>query len=453
MSDKLPSIDDFYEELPSIDEIIKEEKELPSVDEFVEKEEEVTEEPPDTAPCSIEEAQDLTEIVRLINDVRKDIPKIPEIPEIKYYDEELEKLTAYVEEIKESIPEIPEQKTYDVEIEAVCGLIDKLREEVNQNAADIPEIKYYDEQISQLENRLKNLPEIRHYEDDLISIKEDILAVKASIPKFPKWVNEVNEVPDFSWIGKTFSVIDDDFIKLNDSLDFVKGRIDQEVQQLSEDIDVKRFESKTDIKELNKNLKETKENIYKELREAALKIHETKHSFKNDDRLLKKQILSKYNVLKQRVEEEVKEFNRKNNETKDLYGGYFEGLTQEIANLPEVKYYDEDIERLSGDVKNLKSLYLIVEELKEKQKAFKKEFNEVKDLQEGLLNEPNDESQSVDGTNDPLTPLDKQFPNLKSLADHYRLFISRTQQQIATIGGGGAAVSYTHLTLPTIYSV
>ncbi len=438
MSDKLPSIDDFYEELPSIDEIIKEEKELPSVDEFVEKEEEVTEELPDTAPCSIEEAQDLTEIVRLINDVRKDIPKIPEIPEIKYYDEELEKLTAYVEEIKESIPEIPEQKTYDVEIEAVCGLIDKLREEVNQNAADIPEIKYYDEQISQLENRLKNLPEIRHYEDDLISIKEDILAVKESIPKFPKWVNEVNEVPDFSWIGKTFSVIDDDFIKLNDSLDFVKGRIDQEVQQLSEDIDVKRFESKTDIKELNKNLKETKENIYKELREAALKIHETKHSFKNDDRLLKKQILSKYNVLKQRVEEEVKEFNRKNNETKDLYGGYFEGLTQEIANLPEVKYYDEDIERLSGDVKNLKSLYLIVEELKEKQKAFKKEFNEVKDLQEGLLNEPNDESQSVDGTNDPLTPLDKQFPNLKSLADHYRLFISRTQQQIATIGGGGA---------------
>ena len=77
-------------------------------------------------------------------------------------------------------------------------------------------------------------------------------------------------------------------------------------------------------------------NIYKELREAALKIHETKHSFKNDDRLLKKQILSKYNVLKQRVEEEVKEFNRKNNETKDLYGGYYEGLTQELANLPEV---------------------------------------------------------------------------------------------------------------------
>ena len=435
MSDKLPSIDDFYEELPSIDEIIKEEKELPSVDEFVEKEEE---EIPDTAPCSIEEEvepQDLTEVIRLINDVRKDIP---DIPEIKYYDEQLEQLTSYIEGIKESIPEIPEQKTYDVEIETVCNLIDELKEEVRTNAADIPEIKYYDEEIGRLTHRLNSLPEIRHYEGNLTSLKEDILAVKESIPQFPKWVNEVNEVPDFSWIGKTFGVIDSDFVKVNDGLDSIRGRIDQEIQEISENFDLKDFENKVEFEKVFNNLKETKENIYKELREAALKIHETKHSFKNDDRLLKKHILSKYNVLKQRVEEEVKEFNRKNDATKDLYGGYFEGLTQEIANLPKVKYYDEDIEKLSGDVKNLKSLYLIVDELKEKQQAFKKEFNEIKDLQEGLLNEPNDEPQSVDGNSDPLTPLDKQFPNLKSLADHYRLFISRTQQQIATIGGGGA---------------
>ena len=52
MSDKLPSIDDFYEELPSIDEIIKEEKELPSVDEFVEKEE-VIEEPTKPMPMQV----------------------------------------------------------------------------------------------------------------------------------------------------------------------------------------------------------------------------------------------------------------------------------------------------------------------------------------------------------------------------------------------------------------
>ena len=83
MTEKLPSIDEFYPELPSVDELITEEK-LPSVDEFIEPprpEEEIAdairnseEEPPDTAPCSIEEQY--TEFVRLVNDVREDIPEL-----------------------------------------------------------------------------------------------------------------------------------------------------------------------------------------------------------------------------------------------------------------------------------------------------------------------------------------------------------------------------------------
>ena len=84
MTEKLPSIDEFYPELPSVDDLITEEK-LPSVDEFIEPprpEEEIadeikkSEEPVDTAPCSIEEQY--TEFVRLVNDVREDIPEIPE---------------------------------------------------------------------------------------------------------------------------------------------------------------------------------------------------------------------------------------------------------------------------------------------------------------------------------------------------------------------------------------
>ena len=107
MSEKLPSYEDFIvdpKNLPSVDDLIIEEK-LPSVDDFIEPprpEEEIADlinadsadydfssvgagnTAIDTGPCSIEEKQDLTEIIRLISDVRKDIP---EIPEIKYYDE------------------------------------------------------------------------------------------------------------------------------------------------------------------------------------------------------------------------------------------------------------------------------------------------------------------------------------------------------------------------------
>ena len=105
----------------------------------------------DTAPCSVEEEiteeqqQDLTEIIRLINDVRKDIP---EIPEIKYYDSELES-------ILEQIKEIPEVRYYDKEIEAVCLQIDHVKEEIKE----LPEPKYYDDQVASIEDRISNLHE------------------------------------------------------------------------------------------------------------------------------------------------------------------------------------------------------------------------------------------------------------------------------------------------------
>ena len=435
MTEKLPSIDDFYEELPSVDELITEEK-LPSVDEFIEPprpEEEIAdairnseEEPPDTAPCSIEEQY--TEFVRLVNDVREDIP---EIPEIKYYDEQIAELSTTMEEIKESIPEVPEQITYDEEIAAICGLIDELKEEVRTNAADIPEIRYYDDQIERLESSLKSLPEIRHYEGDLASIRDEIVLIKESIPVFPKWVNEVNEVPDFSWIGKQFSVIDDDFIKVADNANSIRDRITEEVRQLSEDLETKRFESKTEIKELTQNFTEAKEKIYEELRTAAVGILDIKHAFKNDDRLMKKQIMSKYNLLKLNVEEQIEKFNKTNEDTKDLYAGYFESLTEEISNLPKVKYYEEDIKNVREEfAKGLDSLKVLVEDIRQKQKLAK---DEIETIQEGLLNEPPETDNE-----DPLTPTDKQFRNLKELADHYRLFINRTQQQLAVMGGGGA---------------
>ena len=105
----LPSIDEFVEsnELPSVEDAIIEE-ELPSIDDYIEQEEiveEIVEEP------EIAEDLDLTEVLRLINDVRRDIP---DVPEIKYYDEELKALAEQVSQISGSIPEV---KYYDNEVE------------------------------------------------------------------------------------------------------------------------------------------------------------------------------------------------------------------------------------------------------------------------------------------------------------------------------------------------
>lgn len=51
----------------------------------------------------------------------------------------------------------------------------------------------------------------------------------------------------------------------------------------------------------------------------------------------------------------------------------------------------------------------------------------------GLLAEPS----NVKVQKDPLTPLDQNFATLEDLQNHYKLFISRIQQQLSTLGGGG----------------
>jgi len=390
----LPSIDDFtesLEELPSVGDLV-EDKDLPSVEGYIEKEEEIEE-----AVQTIEnsdgetfaEVKDIVppwpELLRLVNDLKE---SIPEIPEIKSYDNELQELLTHIEEVKESIPEVPE---------------------------------------------------VRYYEDDIESLKENIEGVRADIPKFPKWVNEVNEVPDFSWIGKTFSVIDDDFDKVNDNLRTLKDTFNQDIDNLTETFDTKDFEKKVEIKEVKEYLQETKDKIYEELKETALKIWEHQRSFKDDDRKLKKSVLSKLNEAKQNIEKKIDESNSKYRDSNKEIKNYFNGLKEEVANLPEVKYYDKDIKKLSDKTEthtvNIADLYKIVEEIKGQQVELNEWTAKYGDVDPSRPIGPDPKEKQG---NDPLTATDQKFATLADLASNYRLFVNRVEQQLYTIGGGGA---------------
>ena len=444
MSKDLPSIDDFAEDnsnLPSINDYLTEEnaEELPSVEDFIEKEEEILTEATQTIEDadgnSFAEVKDIVppwpELVKMVNDVRADIP---DIPEIKYYDKELE-------ELAEQISNLPEVRYYDREVEAICEQIDLVREQVK----DLPEVKYYDEQVDAIEDRIDNLqtevanlPEVKYYDSEIEAICEAIDAVKASIPKFPSWVNEVNEVPDFSWIGKTFSVIDDDFVKVNDTIEGLRGKVQFDLEQLSEDVETKHFNSTVKIDsnikdlddKLNVRIKEEKDKIWKELRDSSMKIWEYHKEFKDDDRKLKKQILGEYNKLKESIKDELKEVSQESVKTDELLLKYFTELREEITNLPEVKYYDKDIDYVKSDIKGL---YKIVEDIKSSQKKLQEEQQLLAETNVPLGEDPPETNNP-----DPLTPLNQNFVTLDQLQKHYKIFVERVQYQLASIGGGGA---------------
>ena len=64
----------------------------------------------------------------------------------------------------------------------------------------------------------------------------------------------------------------------------------------------------------------------------------------------------------------------------------------------------------------------------------------------GLLSEPS----SIKIQKDPLSPLDQKFATLEDLQKHYNLFLTRIQQQLSTLGGGGET-NLAYMDMPLTY--
>ena len=352
------------EELPSINDFTEE---LPSYKDFIDPieesvAEEVTEEV--VSPPVIDNTE---VIVSLIESVRESIP------EVKSYDKELYELMHLIEDVRKEIPVVPEPPV-------------------------IPEVRYYDEQISNLQESIQEVKD--------------------------------RDIPDFRWISKSFSVINEDFDNLSDTLATLKGRLDLEVNEIVESIETSNFEKNVDVKrldesitstkeEITSNLSEVKEKIYEQLRDASLRIWNLNKEFKADDKALKKKIDEEYKALSISIDE-VFEHSKGNHE---IATAYFEDLKEEIRSLPEVKYYDEQINEVNKSISSVRNLVEVLEN-----KLNKK----IKGLKESILVVPPTENNT-----DPLTPLDQNFATLDDLSSHYRLFLNRIQQQLATLGGGG----------------
>ena len=101
---------------------------------------------------------------------------------------------------------------------------------------------------------------------------------------------------------------------------------------------------------------------------------------------------------------------------------HVQDLQKEFENLVDKLRVDELVERSDNLTQKINKLEEVLEKFNDEQQQ----------LTEGLLNIP----PNVDNQ-DPLTPLDQTYVTHEKLAEHYRLFINRVQQQLSTIGGGG----------------
>ena len=401
INEELPSVKNFMQnesDLPSINDFISTngEDDLPSCNEFVEVKEEVIVEEETHEP--VDSQNDSTKvIVSLIESLRNSIP------EVKSYDKELYELMNRIEEVRRDIPDVPEVKDYDEQIS-------ELQESIHEVRRDIPEVKDYDEQISELQ--------------------ESIHEVKNK------------NFPDFKWIANTFTTIEEDYDKLNSLLARYKGNFDLEISNIVESIDISKFENDTNYKKVNEEfvtkIDETKKIIDARLKETSKNIISIKKEYKNSDKEIREEIKKEYLRLNEDVSKSLKNLKHSDNSLNDKIdqvNSCFETLKSEIENLPEVKYYDEEIKDVNDSVSTIKSLVKILENKLNKKTSIIDNLNEkISNIEESIL--VSNESEEI--KEDPLTPLDQNFVTLNDLSNHYRLFINRIQQQLASLGGGGA---------------
>jgi len=291
------------------------------------------------------------------------------------------------------------------------------------------------------------------YKTRIDSLKEDFSnLLESELPKYKNILAEtkIKTEVEIENIGKD---VENKILSIKEVVDEIERKFENKNLLIDEVLSSKTSE----IEELVKSSKEefdsvskTYENLYKDFKNRE--IYENKKLESYSDKL--NGFENKLNILEESITNEVCELQGNLDISTSKYYdvlkkevGYFEeNISDKIKNLEvnivvnekHISSIKESVHRVLDDLK----LDLIEEknrELTEKishVEKILKEFNE-----KTILNE--EQTFTIAGTpdektTDPLTPLDKNYVTIKDLQDHYRIFINRIQQQLATIGGGGA---------------
>ena len=329
--------------------------------------------------------------------------------------------------------------------------------DLNKNVSNLVEEEFPKYKKFFAETELKTEETIKNAID---SYKETIESLNAKVKVFteteiPKYNNLLIETKLKS--EQEVKELEEEVLakvnSLSEKVDFVSGDVTEKTAEKIQELQTVIDEYKEEIDSISK----TYSNLYKDFKKREISDNEKLEGYSNE--------IEKYNkrfaFLEETVTEDLKEIQSvliRSNETyhtslkaevgkfRSKISEQMEGLQMDlVVNEKHIKKQNENIETVKEEIQEvLKRLQLDTLEEKNKELVEKiayleetiSEINEKKLLVEDNPTLPGDAN--TNNSADPLTPLNKKFATLDDLQNHYRLFINRIQQQIATIGGGGA---------------
>ena len=329
--------------------------------------------------------------------------------------------------------------------------------DVNKNVSELveKELPKYNKLFAETEVRTEE-----KINEVIDSYKQDIEDLNAKVKLFTE-----TEIPKYSNLLIETKLKSEKEVKdLEEEVLSKVNILSEKVQFISEGIPEKTSEKIQELKNITDEYKEEIESIskkyqslYKDFKKREVSENKKLEKYSKDIEKYHK----RFNFLEETVTEDLKEIQdvlvasnksyhsslkTESEEFRNKISDKMKGLEIDlVANEKHIKKQNDNIEDIREEIKGVfDKLQLNLLEEKNKELVDKinlieekiSDFNEKKLLTEDNPTLPGDPS--TDNSRDPLTPLNQKFATLDDLQNHYRTFINRIQQQIATIGGGGA---------------
>lgn len=322
----------------------------------------------------------------------------------------------------------------------------------------------YGNYLSEFQNKLDAINSLENYGNYLSEFQDKLNAINSLSEEVSSIKSEIVEMMKKDDVNR---VILSHLIFVNDSIDNIKDNVksinEEKLQEIRNDTEfllskVEKFVDE-DIPKHNNNLvfvEHKIENIDSKIDEVVGDLTNSEENIKDIEQVIDTQ--EKLGEQQQQRIEHIESYLKKS-----ALGSFKKYLTDRVSRIEsDVTVSETRIKKQNVEIDSIKNeIYetiqnLKVSELTEANKNLSKKINVL----EKLFNQVNDKKFSDKleelqkkydkfdiseeavpdfvTTGDPLTPLDKKYVTLEQLQDHYRLFINRIQQQIYTIGGGGA---------------
>ena len=283
------------------------------------------------------------------------------------------------------------------------------------------------------------------------SYQETIVNLQTTVKEFTE-----NEIPKYNTLLIENKIKSEKEVKeLEEQVLSKVGNLTEKIESISSGIHEKTEEKIVELKTVVEDYKgeidsisKTYDNLYKDFKKREISENEKLETYSEEIKKYHK----RFDFLEEAVTEDLREIQSvlvQSNENyhsslKTEVGKFRNKISEQmkdlqvdlVVNEKHIKKQNESIEEVQNELKVVLEK-LQMSSIEEKSNSL---MEKIVNLEQILLKEDNPTlpgDPSTNNSDDPLTPLDQKFVTLDQLQSHYRLFINRIQQQIATIGGGG----------------